>query len=481
MTVETSTPTSQTEPSRLGERPIWISAGILAVVLGVLVATTDGSFSATANQYWREALFWIVVVALVNLFPIRFQELSFTLDAPLTLAVAILYPPSLAAIVGLVATIDIREIRGQIDPSYALFNRLQTAITVFLAAITFHAVAGDIRSLPMAILGTLAALVVDYAANVVLVLAGCIERGGQLRSATRSMRVADPAMFFGTYLGYGLLAFLLAHLFETVGGWSVVAFLVPIVAAQQMLLRTQKLQALTTDLRKREQLMQSLIDSVLDERRDERQRIAGELHDSVLQQLIKLGMIATQLRKQLDPHSATYGDVEELVQVSDDSVLELRGLMEEIRKSPLGRGGLLPTLDGLVRDLRLEWQQKIFLSTPAEIEAPARAQVTAYQVAREGLTNALKHAEATAIWVHVDASVNSLLVEVQDDGIGFDLNARPSLHFGLRLLQERIEACGGTLSLESQRGNGTRLRAAIPSKERAGETALSGEGSMTSD
>ena len=271
-------------------------------------------------------------------------------------------------------------------------------------------------------------------------------------------------MFFGTYLGYGLLAFLLAHLFETVGGWSVVAFLVPIVAAQQMLLRTQKLQALTRDLRKREQLMQNLIDSVLDERRDERQRIAGELHDSVLQQLIKLGMIATQLRKQLDPHSAAYGDVEELVQVSDDSVLELRGLMEEIRKSPLGRGGLMPTLDGLVRDLRLEWQQKIFLSMPAEIEAPARTQVTAYQVAREGLLNALKHAQAAAIWVHVAAGTDSLLVEVQDDGIGFNPDDQPSLHFGLRLLQERLEGCGGTLSLESQLGEGTRLRATIPTR-----------------
>jgi signal transduction histidine kinase len=481
MTVETSTPSSQTGPSRLGERPIWVSAGILSVVLAGLIATTDDSLLAIANQYWKEAIFWIVIIALVNLFPIRFQELSFTLDAPLTLAVAILYPPSLAAIIGLVATIDIREIRGQIHPSYALFNRLQTAVTVFLAAITFHAVAGDIRSLPIALLGTLAALVVDYAANVVLVLAGCIERGGQLRSAARSMRVADPAMFFGTYLGYGLLAFLLAHLFETVGGWSVVAFLVPIVAAQQMLLRTQKLQALTRDLRKREQLMQNLIDSVLDERRDERQRIAGELHDSVLQQLIKLGMIATQLRKQLDPHSATYSDVDELVQVSDDSVLELRGLMEEIRKSPLGRGGLIPTLDGLVRDLRLEWQQKIFLSMPTEIEAHARTQVTAYQVAREGLMNALKHAQATAIWVHVAAGMDSLLVDVQDDGIGFNPDALPSRHFGLLLLQERLEGCGGRLSLESQIGKGTRVRATIPIRRGRDKPPSPGKISMTSD
>ena len=111
MAVETSTPSSQTGPSRLGERPIWVSAGILSVVLAVLIATTDDSLFTIANQYWKEATFWIVVIALVNLFPIRFQELSFTLDAPLTLAVAILYPPSLAAIIGLVATIDIREIR----------------------------------------------------------------------------------------------------------------------------------------------------------------------------------------------------------------------------------------------------------------------------------------------------------------------------------------------------------------------------------
>lgn len=124
----------------------------------------------------------------------------------------------------------------------------------------------------------------------------------------------------------------------------------------------------------------------------------------------------------------------------------------------------MPTLDGLVRDLRLEWQQKIFLSMPAEIEAPARTQVTAYQVAREGLLNALKHAQAAAIWVHVAAGTESLLVEVQDDGIGFNPDDQPSHHFGLRLLQERLEGCGGTLSLESQQGKGTRLRATIPTR-----------------
>jgi signal transduction histidine kinase len=480
MATDKTATSPQMGESDWGQRPIWISSGILTVLLAGLLSTTDRSLPDLANQYWREGVFWIVVVALVNLLPIRFRDLSFTLDAPLTLALAILYPPAVAAVIGLVATIDAREVRGQIDPSYALFNRLQTAVTVFLAAVTFQWIAGDFHSLPIAVLGTLAALVVDYAINVALVLAGCVERGGRVGDAARSMKVADPAMFFGTYLGYGLLAFLLAHLFEAVGGWSVVAFLVPIVVAQQMLLRTQTLQTLTTDLRKREQLMQTLFDSVLDERRDERHRIAGELHDTVLQQLIKLGMIATSLEKRLDPTSDSFREVEELLEVSDDAVLELRGLMEEIRKSPLGRGGLIPTLDGLVRDMRLEWQRRIFLSMPTELEAPARAQVAAYQVAREGLINALKHAEATAVWVHVAAEDGLLLVEVEDDGIGFGPEVRPSLHFGLRLLQERIEAYGGTFELDSKPGRGTRLQATIPNEERAEKTALSQDGTRRS-
>jgi signal transduction histidine kinase len=452
--------------SPLGERPVWVSSAALAVALAILVTATDPPIGSLASSYWQEGLFWAAVVALVNVFPVKFQSLVFTLDAPLVLAVAILYPPSLAAMIVLVATVDVREFRGNIDPSYAVFNRLQAAVSVFLASVAFHAIAADIASFPTVIFGTLAALSVDYLVNVALVLFGCLERGGKLRLAAASMRVANPTLFFGVYVGYGLLAFFLAFLFRSMGGWSVVAFLIPVMVAQQLLVRTQRLEALMGDLRERERLMQGLIDSVLDERRDERQRIAGELHDSVLQQLIKIGMIATLLRKETEEDARSRDDVQDLVDVSDDAILELRHLMEEIRESPLGRRGLTPTLDSLVRDLRLGSQTKIYLSIPDGLEVPSRVQVAAYQIAREGLINAIKHARASAIWVHMESTGDRLSVEVADDGRGFDPKATPPLHFGLRLLRERAEALGGSLKVSSGEGQGTRLEASLPTVER---------------
>jgi signal transduction histidine kinase len=459
--------------SPLGERPIWISSGILAALLTVLLMASAESLTGLVATYWPEILFWVVSVALVNLIPVRVHDLFFTLDAPLVLAVALLYPPPVAALIGLVATTDLRELRGHMEPSYALFNRLHTSVTVFLASSTFHLIGGELDSMPQAALGALAALIVDYLANVAFVLAGAVERGGGLRAAARSMKVRNPGVFFGTYLGYGLLAVVLAYLFRTLGGWSVVTFLVPIVVAQQMLMRTQELGALAEDLRRREQLMQNLLDRVTDERKDERLRIAGELHDTVLQSLTKLWMIANVLAKRDKDSSAAAADIEELARLSDGAISELRRLLSEIRQSPLGRGGLVPTLDGLVRDLRLEWQKKIRMTASSDIELPGKLQIVAYQVAREGLMNALQHANASTVWVDVRRHGDCLIIEVRDDGRGFDAGQPSSLHFGLNILRERLEACKGKLVLDTQPGRGTTLRALIPTSVKALGAALS--------
>jgi signal transduction histidine kinase len=470
---ESLNPGERPKRSPLGERPTWITSGILAVLLTALLASSADSVTAVVVSYWPEILFWVTAVALINLIPVRVHDLFFTLDAPLILAVALLYPPAVAALVGLVATTDLRELRGQIEPSYALFNRLHTSITVYLASSTFHLIGGRLDLMPRAALGVLAALVVDYVANVSFVLAGAVERGGGLRAAARSMRVRNPGVFFGTYLGYGLLALVLAYLFRTVGGWSVVTFLVPIVAAQQMLMRTQELEALAADLRRREQLMQNLLDRVIDERKDERLRIAGELHDTVLQSVTKLWMIADALGKDRAGSPRAPDDVEELVRLSDGAISELRRLLSEIRRSPLGRGGLVPTLDGLVRDLRLEWQIKIRMTASDGIDLPGKLQITAYQAAREGLMNALQHAEASTVWVDLRNLSDYLVIEVRDDGKGFDPNQSASLHFGLNILRERLEACKGQLVIDAQPGRGTTLRALIPTKEIALGSTLS--------
>jgi hypothetical protein len=118
-------------------KPIWVSNAALTIALMVLISIVpqDGPF--VLHFAWPDFLFWAVLVATVNLLSIRVQELSFTLDAPVVLAVALLYDPLFAALVALVATVDSRELRLRVNLSYAVFNRLQTSITAFLATRRF--------------------------------------------------------------------------------------------------------------------------------------------------------------------------------------------------------------------------------------------------------------------------------------------------------------------------------------------------------
>jgi signal transduction histidine kinase len=99
------------------------------------------------------------------------------------------------------------------------------------------------------------------------------------------------------------------------------------------------------------------------------------------------------------------------------------------------------------------------LDVPDERFAPV-VESTAYFLIAEALTNAAKHAKATAVAIRIGVAEGSLTVEVRDDGVG-DAAARPD-GSGLSGLADRVGALGGTLSVESPRGAGTTLRANIP-------------------
>jgi signal transduction histidine kinase len=93
--------------------------------------------------------------------------------------------------------------------------------------------------------------------------------------------------------------------------------------------------------------------------------------------------------------------------------------------------------------------------------------MTLYRLTQEGVNNALKHARATRIDISLRWDGNTVTLEVADNGIGFSSVSRLRQgHFGLLNLRERVAAFGGTLQIDSQPGNGTRIRAQMPIQER---------------
>lgn len=456
--------TTATSPRgvRAGSGEPWtthVLTAVLALVLGfVLAAEWDLLYGEMAER-WMDLLFWAVLVVAVNVFPVPAGGVQLNLDMPLLLAVALLYPPVAAAALSLVAAADIREVRKEVSFARALFNRIQVSLSVLVAAAVFEATRANLESWPSALLATIIAVGASYATNIVLVsLYTALRKSASWLEVARQLSIGRPVQFLATYLGYGVLALVLVRLFVEVGAWSVVVFLIPLMVARQMLLRGQELGRLATRLRERERLLERLFDRIEDERRDERLRVAADLHDDVLQSLSYLRMLATLLKNNMSNEDPSWKDAGEVVKTSDICVDALRGVVLSLQSSPLGSGGLIPTLNTLIQDFKLEHGTKIALNFEGAADLREDVQVVMYQVAREALLNALRHANASEICVEVRERSSMASLSVADNGHGFEPDGVDrSSHFGLALMRERVRMASGSLDVASTPGLGTTI------------------------
>jgi signal transduction histidine kinase len=145
---------------------------------------------------------------------------------------------------------------------------------------------------------------------------------------------------------------------------------------------------------------------------------------------------------------------EQLTQVGKglaEALDDLRELSRGIHPAILSEGGLVPALKVLAR--RSAVPVKLDLAIAKRLDG--RVEIGAYYVVSEALTNAAKHARASQVQLHARALDGVLELEIEDDGIG---GADPSRGSGLTGLADRVEALGGTISIESPAGVGTTLR-----------------------
>ncbi|MDQ1565691.1 MAG: hypothetical protein QOF96_571 [Actinomycetota bacterium] len=189
---------------------------------------------------------------------------------------------------------------------------------------------------------------------------------------------------------------------------------------------------------------------------DARRRIERDLHDGTQQQLVSLAL-ALRAAEAAVPLALT-----ELKTVLTQTALglarateDLQAMSRGIHPAVLSRGGIGPALRALARRSGLP----VELNLSGPVRLPERAEVAAYYVVSEGLSNAAKHARASV--VHVELKVEDAVVEVsvRDDGIG---GADPGRGSGLVGLRDRVEALGGTLVTTSPPERGTCLLARIP-------------------
>jgi len=190
-----------------------------------------------------------------------------------------------------------------------------------------------------------------------------------------------------------------------------------------------------------------------------RRRVERDLHDGAQQRILTVALKAQMLAESQAAQTAGL-DAELLsLGVELDGVLEeLRTLASGLHPAALSHGGLAPALRTLAR------------RSPVPVVLDARlpggvaesVEVAAYYVVAETLTNTTKHAEASRVDVTVELRDGRLWVCVRDDGVG---GADPARGSGLEGLKDRIEAFGGTMTLDSPSGGGTTLVAQLPLPE----------------
>ena len=196
----------------------------------------------------------------------------------------------------------------------------------------------------------------------------------------------------------------------------------------------------------------------------ERNRLALELHDAVSQKLFGLVLNAeaagTMLESDPDAARAQVGKLQTLAKEALD---ELRSLMFELRPPDLERDGLDGTLRKHVDVLRHLQDAEIELDlaiAQAELPADPARDREVLRIAQEALQNALRHAQAKRIAVRLRGDEAGLVLEVADDGAGFDPDAAGlrSRRLGLTSMEERAERLGGWLEIRSAPGAGTTVR-----------------------
>ncbi len=193
----------------------------------------------------------------------------------------------------------------------------------------------------------------------------------------------------------------------------------------------------------------------------ERNRLALDLHDAVSQKLFGLVLSAEAARTLLerDPRAARE-QVEKLQDQAQEALEELRSLVFELRPPELDEDGLAGTLRKHVELLRRLGEHNVELVTAGEFRPDATRDAELLRIAQEALQNALKHSQASHVAVRLRADGDGLLLEVEDDGVGFDPEApgTRSRRLGLTSMEERAQRLGATLELVSAPGAGTTVR-----------------------
>jgi signal transduction histidine kinase len=236
-------------------------------------------------------------------------------------------------------------------------------------------------------------------------------------------------------------------------------------------LKTEVGERLKTEqsLIKHQHQLRKLSSALVQTEERERRRISTAIHDGIGQTLaatkIKLGAIRSSL-----PSSELIGQLDEARDLITSAIQETRTLTFELSLPVLYEIGLKPALDWMAEQFHRKYGLRVMIDgdgCDGNLDVPDR--VFLFQAVRELCFNVVKHAQATraGVSIHREGDAGIIRCEVVDDGVGFEVKkdtqtANAEMGFGLFRIREQMRQCGGSLTLETNPGSGTRVVLRMP-------------------
>jgi two-component system NarL family sensor kinase len=218
-------------------------------------------------------------------------------------------------------------------------------------------------------------------------------------------------------------------------------------------------------LKDREARMSRLLGAAIGAQEQERRRIAAEIHDGFLQDLSGMFLKIERTRTLLQR-----GQVDEAIEITQgvqndirDQVKGIRDFIFEVRPPSLDQIGLAPTMEAMLDRIASDNALKGHFSSdlgPDRLEESI--ETILYRTAQEALRNVAKHAGARDVYVRLDRKDSRVVLEIEDNGAGFDTSSKKKGHFGLDTMRERIELAGGDFHVMPRPDGGTILSAILP-------------------
>jgi signal transduction histidine kinase/streptogramin lyase len=212
---------------------------------------------------------------------------------------------------------------------------------------------------------------------------------------------------------------------------------------------------------------------------EERQRMARELHDSVTQSLYSLTLFSEAARHQAEEQGAKSIEqqINQIGVIGTQALKEMRLMVYELQPPELERDGLIRALRRRLEAVEGRAGVDARVEVDDIVSLPGRVEQEFFRIAQEGLNNALKHAAASSVGVYLRQDKGQVEMEIVDDGVGFDPGLiQDSAGLGLMSIQERVKLLGGKVTIDSEPGEGTRIRVTLVNPDNTKDQVSQEEG-----